>query len=204
MELRDEGYVRYDDLPLETADRRRIEVEFVSNVYVVDGVRVIQCNVRDITARRIAEQAARRERALLRAVIDNIPDLIFYKDKDSMFPGMQQGFRRTHGQDREEIIGQTDFTLVPRNCRALPEKDREMLATGAVLRVEELIPAHGDGVRYLRYGEDSVCTDRTGNHPGLVGVSRDVTDRKEAEENQRLLSERLKLATEVGQMGLGD
>jgi len=51
IELRESGYVRYSDLPLETKDGRKINVEFVSNVYLADNKKVIQCNIRDITAR---------------------------------------------------------------------------------------------------------------------------------------------------------
>ncbi len=50
--LREKGYVRYENLPLETADGRRLEVEFVSNVYQVNHNEVIQCNIRDITDRK--------------------------------------------------------------------------------------------------------------------------------------------------------
>jgi diguanylate cyclase (GGDEF)-like protein/PAS domain S-box-containing protein len=53
--LQDSDYIRYDDLPLETRSGERKQVEFVSNVYLVDGWRVIQCNIRDITARKHAE-----------------------------------------------------------------------------------------------------------------------------------------------------
>jgi PAS domain S-box-containing protein len=65
--LQEKGYVRYDDLALESRSGRRIEVEFVSNVYLVDGHRVIQCNIRDISARkqadsRLAAQLAELER----------------------------------------------------------------------------------------------------------------------------------------------
>ena len=49
--LQDNEYIRYDDLPLETRDGKPIAVEFVSNVYLVDHSKVIQCNIRDITAR---------------------------------------------------------------------------------------------------------------------------------------------------------
>ena len=58
--LQDKEYIRYEDLPLETKDRQRVQVEFVSNVYLVDGVRVIQCNVRDISARKLAETGVLR------------------------------------------------------------------------------------------------------------------------------------------------
>ena len=59
-DLQTKGVIRYDDLPLETKDGRRIAVEFVSNVYTVGGTRVIQCNIRDITRRKRAEEALRR------------------------------------------------------------------------------------------------------------------------------------------------
>jgi PAS domain S-box-containing protein len=59
-DLQAKGIIRYDDLPLETKDGRRIAVEFVSNVYTVGGTRVIQCNIRDITRRKHAEEALRR------------------------------------------------------------------------------------------------------------------------------------------------
>jgi PAS domain S-box-containing protein len=50
------GYVRYEDLPLETRDGRKIAVEFVSNVYQAGDRNVIQCNIRDITVRKHAEE----------------------------------------------------------------------------------------------------------------------------------------------------
>jgi len=58
--LQNDGYVRYEDLPLETRDGRKIAVEFVSNVYQAGDCNVIQCNVRDITERKHAEDEIRR------------------------------------------------------------------------------------------------------------------------------------------------
>jgi PAS domain S-box-containing protein len=55
-ELQINGYIRYEDLPLERKDGRSMYVEFVSNVYSVDGERVIQCNIRDITERKLLEE----------------------------------------------------------------------------------------------------------------------------------------------------
>lgn len=52
LELQQKGYVRYDDLPLETANGKQIYVEFVSNVYPMGNIKVIQCNIRDITERK--------------------------------------------------------------------------------------------------------------------------------------------------------
>jgi signal transduction histidine kinase len=58
--LQHDGYVRYEDLPLETRDGRNIAVEFVSNVYQAGDKKVIQCNVRDITERKLAEDKIRQ------------------------------------------------------------------------------------------------------------------------------------------------
>jgi len=55
VQLQTQKYVRYDDLPLETKTHEYKQVEFVSNVYMVDGEKVVQCNIRDITERRMVE-----------------------------------------------------------------------------------------------------------------------------------------------------
>jgi PAS domain S-box-containing protein len=63
--LQKTGYVRYEDLPLETRDGKHIAVEFVSNVYEAGSKNVIQCNVRDITERKHVEDEARRFNTVL-------------------------------------------------------------------------------------------------------------------------------------------
>ena len=55
--LKTDGYIRYEDLPLETYLGKSMSVEFISNVYLVGDKRIIQCNIRDITARKRAEDA---------------------------------------------------------------------------------------------------------------------------------------------------
>ncbi|MBI4622446.1 MAG: PAS domain S-box protein [Verrucomicrobia bacterium] len=55
--LQTTGYIRYEDLPLQTKDGRRVDVEFVSNLYQEGDQKVIQCTIRDISARRKAEVA---------------------------------------------------------------------------------------------------------------------------------------------------
>jgi PAS domain S-box-containing protein len=55
-DLQEKEYIRYEHLPLETKNGKKINVEFVSNVYKVDHTRIIQCNIRDITERKKAEE----------------------------------------------------------------------------------------------------------------------------------------------------
>ena len=56
LELQKKEYIKYDGLPLETHNGQKINVEFVSYLYIVDNKKVIQCNIRDITERKHAEE----------------------------------------------------------------------------------------------------------------------------------------------------
>jgi PAS domain S-box-containing protein len=63
--LQEKEYVRYEHLPLQGASGKLVDVEFVSNVYLANNLKVIQCNIRDITERKCAEEALNREHAML-------------------------------------------------------------------------------------------------------------------------------------------
>ena len=82
-ELQQKGYMRYEDLPLKTADGRQISVEFVSNVYEVDHRRVIQCNIRDITARKLVEGALKENEQRYRRLFEAARDGILILDVDT-------------------------------------------------------------------------------------------------------------------------
>lgn len=64
--LQKNEYIRYEDLPLRAKNGRLVDVEFVSNVYLVGDEKVIQCNIRDITERKHAQDALLKSQALLR------------------------------------------------------------------------------------------------------------------------------------------
>jgi PAS domain S-box-containing protein len=70
--LQKNEYIRYEDLPLKTKQGRFVEVEFVSNVYLVDGQKVIQCNIRDITDRKHAEDALLESEESFRMLVEHL------------------------------------------------------------------------------------------------------------------------------------
>jgi PAS domain S-box-containing protein len=98
-ELQEKEYVRYTDFPLQTADGKLIYVGFVSNIYLVDNEKVIQCNIRDITERREHEIALNenidQKEALLRE--------IQHRTKNSFNMITSMIFLRTNATDSEEI-----------------------------------------------------------------------------------------------------
>jgi PAS domain S-box-containing protein len=66
MELKSEGYIRFEDMPFKTKSGSQINVEIVSNVYKIDNENVIQCNIRDITKRKLAEEKLKETTKQLR------------------------------------------------------------------------------------------------------------------------------------------
>ena len=116
--LQKEGYVRYEDLPLETQNGKRIAVEFVCNVYQAGESKVIQCNIRDITERKAAEK---KERLRLAEIIEYSEDAIVSKTANGVIIGWNHGAERLYGYSAEEIIGRPVSILFP------PDKYQEYL-----------------------------------------------------------------------------
>jgi PAS domain S-box-containing protein len=106
-ELQRAAYVRYDDLPLETSDGRSINVEFVSNVYQVNGGKVIQCNIRDITKRKQAEGKLKESRQRLQTLSRRLVKI-------------QENERRHLARELHDEIGQA-LTVIEMNLQALLE-----------------------------------------------------------------------------------
>lgn len=90
--LQAQEYIRYDHMPLEHKDGRHVDVEFVSNVYRVEGTKVIQCNIRDISARKIAEDALEHSLSLLRATLESAADGIEVVNRDGKIEIFNQKF----------------------------------------------------------------------------------------------------------------
>src|SRR5262249_11365230 len=112
----------------------------------VCGITVL---VADISQVKRAEHALVRERALLRALIDSIPDMIFCKTCDGTYLTCNSAWARRSGRTEPEIVGLTSRDLFPGAISDLYEQqDREVLRTGEPLRTEEWVE-FPDGRRIL-------------------------------------------------------
>jgi PAS domain S-box-containing protein len=98
-------YVRYDNLPLQARDGRKIPVEFVSNVYLVDGQSVIQCNIRDITERKHAEAKLYESEQEFRTLAEAMPQIVWTTRPDGMNTYFNQQWIDYTGLTQEESRG---------------------------------------------------------------------------------------------------
>jgi PAS domain S-box-containing protein len=101
-ELQANEYIRCDDLPLTTRTGQQINVEFASIVYEVNGHKVIQCNIRDITARKRAEES----RARLAKAVGQATETILITDTQGTILYVNPAFEKSTGYTRVEAIGQ--------------------------------------------------------------------------------------------------
>ena len=111
-QLQRDEYIRYEDLPLETRDGQRVAVEFVSNVYQVNGHQVIQCNVRDITERKRAEEALRQSEEKFSKAFQTAPYAItITRADDGRFIEVNDTFISMTGFTRAEALADSSIGL---------------------------------------------------------------------------------------------
>ncbi len=178
LELQKEEYVRYDDLPLVTSDGREIHVEFVSNVYLENKIKVIQCNIRDTTTKREADLALRKSESHLRTLVKTIPDLIWLKDTSGEYLSCNPMFERFFGAGENDIIGKTDYDYVDRELADFfRENDQKAMEAGKPTSNEEWVTFADDGHRAFLETIKSPIYDSDGTVIGVLGIGRDITER---------------------------
>ena len=148
---------------------------------------------RDITARKRAELALRENEALLRSITDHSEDMIFVKDRDSRFLFMNPAGLRQTGLTLEQLIGHSDLESNSDDAEAsaFMAADLRVMNTGRAEMIEEEVHAPG-GRRVVLLTKKTPRFDADGNVIGLIGISRDITERKQAEDALRESEERFR------------
>ncbi|MGZ6276690.1 MAG: PAS domain S-box protein, partial [Syntrophales bacterium] len=127
----------------------------------------------------------------LNSLIDSIPDIMFCKDTDEIYLDCNSAFALRVGLDKDEIIGKTDFDIFPLAEAELYHRNDRMTVTHEKHRYDEEWILYPDGRRVLievcrtpYYGPD-------GKLLGVVGVGRDITDRKTIEDQSQHMTAKL-------------
>jgi PAS domain S-box-containing protein len=155
---------------------------------------------RDVTAEVHARESARdlaERTSLLRSLINASEDLIFYKGVDGRYRGSNDAFAAFFGRSEQDLIGLTDDDLFdPRAAAVRSDADGQVLRTGRPVTTESWHTAD-DGERRLRETVRTAVTGPDGHPMGILGIARDVTERKRSEERMREMAEEAARATRM-------
>jgi len=181
-DLQHQGYVRYDDLPLITKDGREIDVEFVSNVYTVNSHKVIQCNIRDITIRRVAEKELRRSQKLFHTIARVSPVGLFRTDTKGQFVYVNEYWSEITGLSSDETYGEGwAKALHPADRKKVLKEWHKTIKMDLPFELEFRFRKQNNLIKWVL---GKVIAERgvSGERLGCVGTITDITERKRIEE----------------------
>jgi two-component system cell cycle sensor histidine kinase/response regulator CckA len=188
--MKDEEVPLYE-YALITKAGKRIEALYATRLIRYAGERAILGIVTDITERKRMEEALAQERDLLHALMDNIPDTIYFKDTASRFTRINRAQAQVLGlDDPKEAMGKTDFDFfTAEHAQDAHADEQGIVRSGQPLvdKVEQIRRADGQ-FRWVSATKVPII-DKEGQVTGIVGISRDITERKRAEEELRRLKE---------------
>ncbi len=157
--------------------------------------------VRNVSELKRSQLEIINQAALIRSLLDSIPDLVFFKDVPGVYLGCNPAFARFVGRPPEEIIGRTDHQLFPQaEADEFRAHDRAMLTTRTPRHNEEWI-TYPDGTRVFLDTLKTPYWGPSGELLGVLGISRDITDRKQTEVALRESELRRGLALDAAKAG---
>jgi PAS domain S-box-containing protein len=160
---------------------RKIPVDISANIIEIGGKRIIQGIFRDATERKKSEEALQQSNYIMSKIIEGTNDAFFVKDIEGRYTMMNSFGARIVGKPTEDIIGKSDMELFPPDiAQSLIDNDGPVIKDGATITVEETVQVKGD--RYDFLSTKGPLYDNQGNIIGLIGISRDITERKKIED----------------------
>lgn len=146
----------------------------------------------DITEQRRSERESLRQRAMLHTVINALPDLVFFKDTEGTYIGCNKAFAARLGKNPDDVIGRKGESLFDEEDAAEQGRRDTVVLESFQNTVHEEPGTDEDGKRVIYETLRVPVTEYGGTVLGIAGVSRDVTQRKRAEEILRQSEERFR------------
>ncbi|MHC1781289.1 MAG: PAS domain S-box protein [Anaerolineaceae bacterium] len=188
QDLQEKDYICYENLPLKTKSGQLMDVEFVSNAFQVDSMRVIQCNIRDITD-RVKEENALKEKfstmSRLTTIVSDSNDAIILHDLDGKILAWNLGAKETYGYTEAEASGMNVRDIVAEPDRKAALSLIYRIKQGEIVKSFELRRVTKDGRILDVWLTTTLLTNEKGEPVAIASTERDITARKLAEELTR-------------------
>jgi PAS domain S-box-containing protein len=191
QKLKRKGEVRYEDLPLKSQKGCHQEVEVVANLYPENGSNVIQCNIRDITERKLAEDILRRNEVLFSSLIEQAPLGVYVVDAQFRLQQVNRRARPVFGKIHPLIgrdFAEINLLLWPKRASDKVTKQfRRTLKTGESYQSLFFCEPRQDTGRVEIFEWQVQRVTLPAGEFGLVVFFNDITEKKRSEEAQRQL-----------------
>ncbi len=174
--------IQHGEYALACKDGSTRDVEYRAIANILSGLHLSV--LRDVTERKRAETALRESHALLRAVVEGIPQAVFVKDRAGRYLLLNAPGARLAGKSVEDVIGRDDTALFDAETAGrFAEVDRRIMETGEAMTYE--VTGTAAGVTRIYLTTKAPFRGPDGEVRGVIGIARDITERKAAEEELR-------------------
>lgn len=172
-----------------TRDGHLRNVLVSAKVIRLDQRDILQSICSDITERKQADEARRKQHALLQAIIEGTADAISVKDGSGRYLMVNSAAARAFGGPKEDVIGKRDAELLSaESAKSVRDVDRGVMVTGEVHASEE--PITIGNVKRMYASTRMPYRDGEGNIIGVIGIARDITEQRHLEEEILSISRR--------------
>ncbi len=200
-EFKKRGYVHDVQFKIRHKDGHYLDISFEGRIgYTLDGkFKETYCVFQDITERKRTAEALKESKALLQTLVDTSPDLIWIKDSNGVYLTCNIRVESLFGKTASEICGKTDYDFVDKELADFfRQKDKEAIAAGKPTMNEEEIVFADEGHREILETIKTPLYDSQGHLIGVLGFARDITARKQMEEQlKKSLKEKEILIKEI-------
>ena len=190
-ELQQKEFIQYENLPLETIEGQLIDVEFVSHIYQVDHHKVMQCNIRNITERKRAEEELRETTDYLESLLSfaNAPIMVW--DNNNRITRFNLAFERLTGYTMYDVLGKHPEMLFSDDKREEISVLISRTSDGEnLISVEILVRCKDGSVRAVIWNTANIYSTDEKTIIATIALGQDITERKQAEEGLKKSEEK--------------
>jgi PAS domain S-box-containing protein len=190
-ELEKNGFIHNFELQIRAKSGNSLHGLFSGDIIETQGTKFFLTVMIDISARKAAEEEIQRVNRFLDSIVENIPNMVFLKEANTLrFIRFNRAGEDLLGISRNELIGKNDYDFFSKKqADSFTRRDREVLQNRNMVDVvEETINTKGHGIRILHTKKVPIMDDR-GEPEFLLGISEDITERKETETELQLRGE---------------